>query len=204
MNFLAHIYLSGTNDHMKLGNFIGDYVKGKKYLYFPGDIQRGILLHRKIDEFTDNSPIPKEIKTLFLPYYKKYAGIVIDLFYDHFLARNWENYCEVPLEDFVSDFYDILMDNYVHLPRRVKNFLPNMIENNRLYSYKHLKGLEYALGIMSRYTSLPDQTENAIYTLNLYYEDIHQNFQEFFQSVMYYVERHQGVDLPVLTGQLKR
>jgi len=204
MNFLAHIYLSGTNNHVKVGNFIGDYVKGKKYQYYPEDIQRGILLHRNIDEFTDRSSIPKKIKPLFVPYYRKYAGIVTDLVYDHFLARNWQQYSEISLESFVSGFYDILMDNYVHLPRRVKNFLPTMIEHNRLYSYTYLKGIEHALRIMSHYTSLPDQTENAMYTLNLHYEDIHQNFEEFFQSVMHYVERYQGVDLHALTGQVKR
>ena len=92
MNFLAHIYLSGDSRELLIGNFIGDYVKGKDYEKYPPAIQDGILLHRKIDWFTDDHSITKKAKKLVRGQYGLYAGIVIDIFYDHYLSANWDQY----------------------------------------------------------------------------------------------------------------
>jgi acyl carrier protein phosphodiesterase len=195
MNFLAHIYLSGQTDQMKIGNFIGDYVKGRKYRNYPEYIKKGILLHRKIDSFTDNSPIPQRLKSLLKPYYRRYSGIVIDLFYDHFLANNWGYFSDVPLEDFISRFYDLLYKYFDYLPERVQNFVPHMIQHNRILSYRDIQGLYHALKVMVRTTSLPDKTDEGIVVLNEHYNTFNENFLEFFPTLIKHVKEQFQIDL---------
>ncbi|HPX06218.1 MAG TPA: ACP phosphodiesterase, partial [Tenuifilaceae bacterium] len=105
MNFLAHLYLSGDNVHVRLGNFIGDHVKGKAFTHYPPDVQKGILMHRAIDSFTDNHLATAESKRLLRSGYGKYAGVVVDVFYDHLLASNWSNFSPFPLRGFTRGFY---------------------------------------------------------------------------------------------------
>ncbi len=195
MNHLAHIFLSGDDEYIKIGNFIGDYIKGKKYRKYDPQIQTGIIMHRNIDDFTDKNPIPKKVKHLFSPYFHKYAGIVIDLFYDHFLAVNWDKFSGQPLKDFVQEFYDILERNNELLPDQVQSFLPRMIEQNRLYTYKNLQGMEQALKVMSRRTSLPDNTSKAIKTLSENYLTINNNFLEFFPTIIDFIKNKYSVDI---------
>jgi acyl carrier protein phosphodiesterase len=195
MNHLAHIFLSGNSDYVKIGNFIGDYIKGKKYKKYAPEIQNGIIMHRNIDNFTDNNETPKKIKPLFAGYYGKYAGIITDVFYDHFLAVNWDNFSDVPLENFVNRFYTILEENKQVLPRKVQNFLPRMIENDRIYSYKYFQGLEKALSVMSKHTSLPDYTSKAMNILSDNYSLINRNFLEFFPKIINFITEHYSVDI---------
>jgi acyl carrier protein phosphodiesterase len=195
MNHLAHIFLSGNSDYVKIGNFIGDYIKGKKYKNYALDIQKGIIMHRNIDNFTDSNDIPKKIKPLFAGYYGKYAGIVTDVLYDHFLAVNWEKFSAVPLRDFVNNFYTLLEKNRNILPRKVQSFLPRMIEHDRIYSYKYFQGLEKALTVMSKYTSLPDHSSKAMKILSDNYKIINRNFLEFFPEIMSFIVEHYSVDI---------
>lgn len=195
MNFLAHIYLSGNSDQIMIGNFIGDYVKGKKYRKYPEHIKKGILLHRNIDSFTDNSPVPKRVKSLLKPYYRKYSGIVIDMFYDHFLANNWGYFSNNPLEDFVSEFYELLYRYFDFLPERVQNFVPHMVHHNRILSYRDIQGLYHAMKVMVRTTSLPDKTDDAIMVLNDNYSTFNDNFLEFFPTLINYVKEQFQIDL---------
>ena len=111
MNFLAHTYLSGCNEEIIVGNFMGDYVKGKNYQLFPEMVKKGILIHRDIDTFTDTHPITRKGKQRISARYHKYAGIIIDIFYDHFLASMWDRFSDLPLNDFVSRTYDLLKRN---------------------------------------------------------------------------------------------
>jgi len=195
MNHLAHIFLSGNNDYVKIGNFIGDYIKGKKYKRYTPEIQIGIIMHRNIDNFTDSNEIPKKIKPLFSGYYGRYAGIIIDVFYDHFLAVNWDNFSDIPLKTFVNRFYSILQKNNQVLPYKVQNFLPRMIEHDRIYSYKYFQGLEKALSVMSKHTSLPDYTSKAMTILSDNYSLINRNFLEFFPEIINFITEHYSVDI---------
>ena len=124
MNFLAHIYLSDHNDDLAVGNFIADSVRGKDYLNFPAQIQKGILLHRAIDTFTDAHPIFRQSTKRLHSRYSHYSGVIVDIFYDHFLAKNWDIYCEIPLENFVAHFYKVLQSHHDILPARIQNLMP--------------------------------------------------------------------------------
>ena len=112
MNFLAHIYLSNDNDFLKIGNFIADSIHGNNYLHFEEEVKKGIILHRHIDTFTDSHPTYRKSKHRLHQKYGHYSGVIMDIVYDHFLAKNWNNYSNEKLEDYADKFYKLLHDNY--------------------------------------------------------------------------------------------
>ena len=195
MNFLAHIYLSGEEEEIKIGNFIGDYIKGSAFHIYPDKIKEGILLHRFIDTFTDKNKFTLEAKAPFTPKYRKYSGIVIDIIYDHFLASNWEKYSNIPLKDFVDDFHNLLIKNNGMLPMEVQKFIPKLIANNRLYSYKDIDGIRSVLSTMAKYTSLPDHSEFAITVMKENYNMLQENFFSFFSDIKYYIKTVHNIDI---------
>jgi acyl carrier protein phosphodiesterase len=180
MNFLAHLYLSGSNDHLKVGNFIADWVKGKNYTHFPEMVQTGISLHRHIDSFTDAHPLVKQSISKLRPDYGKYAGIIIDIFYDHFLAANWDKYSKQSLPSFARNSYIVMLANFRILPAEVKAFIFKLILSNRLETYRTIIGIENVLNLMSNHTSLPNQTKKAINILATEYDSFYAEFDAFF------------------------
>ena len=192
MNYLAHIYLSGSSDAIRIGNFIGDYVKGNQFNRFKPEIRQGILLHRKIDSFTDNHPVVQECKGVLRPGYGKFAGVVTDLFFDHFLAANWNQYSHEQLLPYTRDFYALLLQNFLILPTRVKMFLPFMIQHKRLSSYATPEGIAHVLKIMGNHTSLPDKSEYAFTVLQENYPFLHDAFEQFFDELINYVEQEEN------------
>ena len=187
MNFLAHLYLSGNNKEILIGNFIGDYVKGKEYLYYPDNIKRGILLHRYIDSFTDNHPITKKSRKRITSNYNKYSGIVIDIFYDYFLASEWEKHYPAPLENYVEDVFGLLQSYYFTFPQGIKNWFPNFLRYNWLKTYSKIEGIETVLHRMSSRTSLPEYTDFAIEVLREQETELRIEFNDFFAVIKDYV-----------------
>ena len=195
MNFLAHLYLSGDSDSIKIGNFIGDHVKGKQYLSYPEDIQTGILLHRQIDSFTDTHPLVKECAELLRPAYRRYSGIIVDLYFDHFLASLWTRYSDVQLKRFSRHTHAILLKNFFLLPVAVRQFLPFLIRNKRLQSYAEIEGIIKAIEIMGNYTSLPAESHFAKTTLLENYDFLKERFIEFFREIIQFTEEKSGIVL---------
>ncbi len=195
MNFLAHIFLSGKNDETKIGNFIGDYVKGSAFHIYPKKIKEGILLHRYIDSFTDKNKYTFVAKTLFTPKYRKYSGIVTDIIYDHFLAAFWNNYSTISLIDFINHFHDLLREYKDMLPAEVQEMVPKLIANDRLHSYRKIEGIRSVLSTMAIYTSLPDHSNFAIQVLEENYDFLKENFFLFFSEIKYYVETVHHIEL---------
>jgi acyl carrier protein phosphodiesterase len=187
MNFLAHLYLSGDNVDVRLGNFIGDHVKGRLLGRYPDGVQKGIFLHRAIDFYTDTHPATFEVRQLFREGYRKYSGVVVDVFFDHFLARYWGTFSPFPLKGFTRKFYYQMVLRYRELPKTIRNFLPFLIQSNRLYSYHRIEGVEQTLRIMSNVTSLPDRTDFAIETLTYNYSFIRDQFLLFFPDLIDFV-----------------
>jgi acyl carrier protein phosphodiesterase len=183
MNFLAHLYLSGNDSDIMIGNFIADSVKGKSYQKFRPKIQEGILLHRKIDYFTDKHPITKDLKSLLVPYYQKHSGIVVDIFYDHLLSINWKCYSTISIENFIISFHRIILRNIFILPSDVKGYLPFLIIRKRLQSYSKIDGIEKVLDLMSKYTSLPSASRFAIEILENNYTMFNEKFRDFFNEI---------------------
>jgi len=189
MNFLAHIYLSDENEHIKIGNFIADSIKGNNYSHLPSGIQKGILLHREIDSFTDANKIVKISKRRLHERYRHYDGVIIDILYDHFLAKNWINYSNIPLKEYTENFYQILRSNYEFLPDRIKKLMPYMIEDNWLLNYGNLQGIESVLLGMNRRTKNKSQMHLAIEDLKLYYVDLGNDFQLFFKELIQFTNQ---------------
>lgn len=189
MNYLAHLALSHDNSDVMLGNFIGDFVKGSKYSSYSPMVRTGILLHRKIDSYTDSHPIVKESAALLKDIYGRYSGIIVDMFYDHFLAVNWnEFYPEKPLNKFVNRAHKIMLINYFRLPNEVKKMLPFIIKTRRLEKYANMAVLARALNIMARNTSLPCNTNDAIKILRQNYEIFREQFFSFYPDIVAMVD----------------
>ncbi|PWL38805.1 DUF479 domain-containing protein [Flagellimonas aquimarina] len=184
MNFLAHIYLSFGDKEITLGNFFADHIRGNKYKHFPERIQKGILLHREIDTFTDAHPIAKQSSKRLHKNYSHYSRVIVDIFYDHFLAKNWKKYSEVPLEEFVENFYDLLEDNYGVLPLATQRMMPYMITDNWLLSYANLDGISKVLAGMNRRTKNKSKMNFAILDLEEHYSAFENEFTLFFEELI--------------------
>lgn len=186
MNFLAHIYLSGKNEELILGNFIADSIKGKKYLKYPEGVQKGILLHRKIDTFTDSHPIVRQSSSKLHKNYSHYSGVIVDIFYDHFLASQWQNFSPTPLEEFVAEFYKLLQKNFDLLPAPIQQFLPYMVAENWLLSYASIEGISRILYQMNIRTKNIVQMDKAVNDLQEHYTEFKSEFTDFFPQLQEY------------------
>ena len=184
MNFLAHIYLSGNNDLIKIGNFMADGIRGNDYLKFPDQVIKGILLHRQIDTFTDAHPIYRKSKHRLHKKYGHYSGVIMDILYDHFLAKNWLNYSNEKLEDYVSNFYKSLEDNTNIISEKTKSIMPYMIAQNWLVSYATIDGIEKILFQMDYRTKHRANMQEAIIELKEFYMEFEQEFTLFFEELI--------------------
>lgn len=189
MNYLAHIYLSGEDDALKIGNFIADAIHGKKYQQYPPAIQRGILLHRAIDSFTDAHPVVRQSTAKLHKNYGHYSGVIVDIFYDHFLARNWAEYSPVPLVVYAADFYNLLQQNEPLLPEATKRMLPYLVANDWLSSYATKEGISKVLEGMNRRTQNRSRMNEAVTELIQYYTTFETEFTLFFNEAISFSNR---------------
>lgn len=195
VNYLAHIYLSGDSEEIKLGNFIGDFVKGNRHKEFPEQVAFGIILHRRIDSFTDQHADVRECNKMLRPGYGKYSGIIADIFFDHFLASNWNEYSVHSLRHFAKNAHAVFLSNFGLLPFRVKQFLPFLIHHKRLESYAKRENLLHVFEIMSSRTSLPANSEWAIQMLDQEYDQFEALFRSFFPELIEYVESEFEIEI---------
>lgn len=189
MNYLAHIYLSGDDDPLlKIGNFIADSVKGKAFKKYPQAIQNGIKLHREIDTFTDSHPIVFESKHRLFKKYRHYSSVIVDVLYDHFLAKNWQDYHPTRLNVYTEDFYLLLKYNFEALPKRVQNFYPYMVSDNWLLSYAEIDGIEKILTQMNHRVKGKTQLHESVKELKEFYPEFESEFTAFFSDLEEFVK----------------
>ncbi|KAA5825714.1 DUF479 domain-containing protein [Algibacter amylolyticus] len=184
MNYLAHIYLSGDNDLVTIGNFIADGIKGKQYKTYPKEIQIGILLHRHIDSYTDAHKTFRLSTKRLHEKYGHYSGVIVDILYDHFLAKNWSKYSNVPLDEYVETFYDSLEANFDVLPVRIQKMMPYMLADNWLLSYASIEGISRVLDGMNRRTKNRASMNEAVVELEAFYTEFEKEFSDFFEEVI--------------------
>jgi len=170
-----------------IGNFIADHVKGNKFKHYPEDIQKGIYLHRAIDTFTDANTIVRTSKRRLHERYGLYSGVIIDIFYDHFLAKNWADYSQIPLDIYTDSIYQLLEKNKEILPEKTQELLPYMIQYNWLYNYQFIDGIQDVLNGMNRRTKGRSQMNLAIEDLKLRYSDLENDFQTFMIELIDFV-----------------
>ncbi len=183
MNYLAHLYLSGDQPMIMIGNFIADHVKGKQFDLYSQEIQKGILLHRSIDTFTDQHTIVEQSKLLLRPHFRKYAPVIVDVFYDHFLARDWNIYHHQSLSNYADDVYQLMENNAALLPERANYMLTYMKKYNWLTGYATIEGMQRALSGLSRRTTFESRMEEAPEFLTAHYELFEEHFKSFFEEL---------------------
>jgi len=187
MNFLAHAHLSGNNEDVLFGNFVADAVKGNDVMNFEGDIRLGIRLHRRIDVFTDRHEVFRKSVARIRDSFGKYSGIVVDIYYDHFLAANWNRFHHDPLPVFAGYVYDILLERYSLLPKRTKRLLPFLITQNWLVGYADFDGLARVFYGMDRRTGFGSGMKTAVVALKDNYNDLYSDFSLFYPGLQEYV-----------------
>ncbi len=170
-----------------IGNFIADSVKGSAFKNYPLGIAKGIILHRAIDFYSDNHPVFLKSVERLRPNYRKYAGVIVDIFYDHFLAKNWKEYSEKPLEQYSGEVHSLMLKNILLFPAKSIMFLRYAMRTNRLVSYGTLDGIGEVLYGMSRRTTFKSNMELAIKDLKEHYPLFEKEFEEFFENAKKYV-----------------
>ncbi len=192
MNFLAHLYLSGDEEELIIGNFIADMVKGQQINGYGKGVVDGIRLHRKIDRYTDSHPVFLRSKERLRKKYRLYSGVVVDMYYDHFLSKHWSRYSHHQLETYVDKAYGLLESHFDDLPPRAQYILPFMIEHNWLVHYADLGRLGRHFAGMARRTPFDSGMERAVEDLRAHYDAFEGEFAEFFPELVNYVAS-QGV-----------
>lgn len=188
MNYLAHIFLSGSDRKRQIGNFIGDAVKGSTYKNYPDAVTNGILLHRAIDDYTDHHPIVKETIQSLRPHFGRYSGILLDIYFDYMLASRFQQFSSIPLKRYVKGFYIALIIHYRILPDRIKRFVWHFIFTNRLGKYATKDGIKDSLEIMVRVHRLPISVPEAINYLSEHEEELFNTFKLFFTELQKFCE----------------
>jgi acyl carrier protein phosphodiesterase len=187
MNYLAHQFLSGNNEGLRIGNFVGDMVKGHKWQTYPTAIQHGILLHRSIDDFTDHNQTVKEAVSLLKPDLGRYSAIALDIFFDHFLAKQWNEFMNNSLDLFAQETYSIMNKNIAQMPPETAYMLKFMETQNWLYNYQFIAGIEKTMNGMSRRANQP-LFENSHLVLVKNYEPLKICFDSFFPQLQTHVK----------------
>ena len=183
MNYLAHIFLSGSNKKMQFGNFIADTVKGSSYNKYPPAIRDGILLHRAIDSFTDTHPSVKEYIRVMRPHFGRYSGILLDIYFDYILASRFEEYSAVSLKRFTKRFYFTMIWYFRWLPVSIKSFMLHFIMTNRLSKYGTVEGIKNSLEIMVKADKLKISAEEAAEYLIRHEQEIQTVFRLLFNEL---------------------
>lgn len=190
MNFLAHLYLSFDDPKLMVGNFIGDFVKGRDFrTRYEQPIASGIELHRAIDEFTDRHRLVGSGKNRLRPKYRHYSAIIVDIFYDHYLAKNWEKFHPERLPDFAEKSYRVIEEYHHILPEETKYMIPYMIKGNWLVNYATFNGIQRALSGMARRTKFHSGMEESGDELVKYYGEFEAEFMEFFPELRSFAEK---------------
>ena len=188
MNFLAHFYLSGSSPSLLVGNFLGDFVKGKQYLKYEPPVIKGILLHREIDTYTDGHAVVHQSKRRLVPKYGHYAGVIVDMFYDHLLAVNWHKYSSVPLARFAQFSYNVLQRGVHILPDNASRMMYYMRKNNWLVSYAELEGIDTALQGIAKRTKFESKMEQSVDDLKDHYHAFEKEFNMYFPLLVAHAE----------------
>ena len=187
MNYLAHLYLSSHTDAALAGALLGDFVKVDHYRYYPPAVAQSILLHRRIDSFTDAHPLHRAGKRRLDQRFRHTRGLMVDLFYDHFLALDWGRWATVPLEPFAQRVYAAMEPFEGQLPPRLERMLPYMVTGDWLWSYRKMENVGWALTGLSRRLNVPNHLEDGLHELENNYAGLEADFGEFFPQLQQYV-----------------
>lgn len=185
MNFLAHLLLGPHEAQQAVGSLLGDFVKGPMgSIELPRPVREGIWLHRQVDGFTDRHELVLRSKARISPQRRRYAGIMVDMFYDHLLARHWQKFSRQALDDFTEQMYQAVRAQQALLPERAKRVLLRMAQEDWLSSYAQLDSMHSALNNMSRRLRPGNTLVGSVYELEADYAGFEADFFEFMPQVV--------------------
>jgi acyl carrier protein phosphodiesterase len=183
MNYLAHLHLAEQSSEGLLGSLLGDFVKGPLNDRYPESVRRGIALHRAVDSFTDAHPLHLESRNRIGKARRRYAGIIVDVCYDHFLSRHWPDYSNESLAGFAARVYDVLREYRGELPDRLQRIAPHMIADDWLGSYADLANVGRALDGIARRITRSNNLAGALAEIEANYAALDEDFQRFFPEL---------------------
>lgn len=202
MNFLFHMLLSGADDQILIGNFMGDFVKGPLADRFPERIRQGVTLHRRIDSFASRAELFQCSRRRLDPHYGLYRGVLVDLFYDHFLVREWSNWSDEPFELYLARTGSIIERQRAELPERMQPLVPTIFEE-LLPSYGEVSGIGKALERMSRRVTRSNPLAGGEIELLRHYGDLQADFRGFMPLVRRFAEEFIAGETPGRPAQQK-
>lgn len=185
MNYLAHALLSGNDPEIIVGNFIADHLRGNDFSAFSPGIIKGIQMHRQIDHFTDSHELFRASKRIFYDGFEKHSGILVDIYFDHLLANNFQNFSAVNLNDFSNMVYEIYKNARATLPAGSNRFLDYVLKNNIYQSYSKQEGIETVLVHLSHRISHGVKLQESINLFTTHQESLNKNFKQFFSEAQY-------------------
>lgn len=186
MNLVAHQYLSFKNPDLQIGNLLGELVKGNDYLQYDAEISKGILLHRAIDSFTDSHEIVKNSSAKFHSTQHKYSPIIIDLMYDYFLIKHWNQFHDIPFNQFKTDCYQLFQNHLPTVPKTAQQMINHLIKHDWFSNYTTLEGIQQTLANISKRTSFQNNLTDAINEMKRFENEIEQDFLKFFPELIDY------------------
>jgi len=193
VNYLAHLYLSPPGEDALLGSLLGDFVKvpltsTEVSARYGTEVTRAIELHRRIDSFTDAHSVVTASRNRVSSSRRRYAGIMVDMFYDHFLAKYWDEFHHCPLDVFTADFYRLLMRRYAQLPERAQRTARYMVDLDWLGSYAQLESIDTALNRMSQRLRRTNTLVDSADELKACYTEFEQDFRRFLPDVVAFAQ----------------
>lgn len=196
MNYLAHMFLSLDREDLMIGNLSGDFVKVADMRYMKPEIEQGVLLHRKIDKFTDRHEVVGQSIKRLTAIHGKYSAVIVDILYDHLLTHNWATYKNEPLEEFKKRNYEILTRRHKDLPERLQKKIVKMIDRDFIEGYRSFDGMRYIMHYMDKRTSFPSKFEESIDQYEDEFEDFNSDFNQFFPELIAFVKADVEKDYP--------
>ncbi len=189
MNYLAHSFLSFENEPILYGQFIADDVKGKKWELYPKDVQEGILLHRFIDDYTDKHPLLLDLKKQLHPTLGKFAGVALDVLFDHVLSLRWDAHATSERKKWIQSTYDHLSNRHIEMTERRQFIIGKMIEQDWLNMYLTADGTANILHQMSKRIPFENPLNHAFDTYLKHEKHIISTFDEFFPQILTQAQR---------------
>jgi len=184
MNYLAHAFLSKNDKDLLIGNFIADHLRGNDFKAYPEKVVEGILLHRRIDAFTDTHPEFKKSKRLFYDGFEKYSGVLVDIYFDHLLAKNFKDHSPIPLNEFSKNVYTVYSENRSLIPQSSARFLDYVLQNNVYTSYADINGIERVLNHLSHRIKHKSQLDDSVKLFTENKALLQESFDVFFEDVI--------------------
>lgn len=191
MNYLVHLYLAGPTPESQLGNLMGDFVKGRLGDAWPPAVRRGIEMHRRVDHFAHDHPTYRRSRARLDPAFGHCRGVMIDIFYDHFLARNWERHHPLPLPEFARQVYGLLTEHFAILPPGLQEVAPRMIAHDWLFSYRDTATIGRVLERVSARLSRPNPLGLGMTELQRNYRELEEDCELFLVQARDFVRQWQ-------------